>query len=354
MIGHRLETDYQGPPVLGVGAFLKSTLALLRPGEALVTEVCGGLDTRDGLERFEAALSSLLGEAPTVVAHDLHPDFPSTTRARSLDLPAVGVQHHHAHVAAVMAEHGHHGPVLGLALDGFGLGAGGGSWGGELLRVDASGFERLGHLRPLPLPGGDKAAREPWRMAAAALHVLGRGDEIATRFPDMAAAAPLARLLDGGSGVSTTTSAGRLFDAAAGLLGLHPVAAFEGEAPMALEALVSAPRVLEGGWRVEDGILDLGALLGRLANLEPADGADLFHGTLVVALAEWTLAAAATQGLSTVVFSGGCFFNKIVATGLREALEARGLRVLFPDRLGPGDPAVSLGQAWAAALMQEG
>ncbi|TVR96423.1 MAG: carbamoyltransferase HypF [Rhodospirillales bacterium] len=346
------------PPVLAVGAFLKNTVTAAVGREAAVSPTVGNLDTADAVLAFEAwatALLDQLGGAPVVIAHDLHPDFHSTrfawALAQATGARASPVQHHHAHVAAVMAEHGRTGPTLGLALDGFGLGSDGGSWGGELLRVDRTGFVRLGQLSPLAQPGGDKAAREPWRMAAAALHALGRGDEIAGRFAAFPGAPLLAAMLRRGINSPPTSSCGRLFDAACGLLGVCPVAAFEGEAPMALEKLVQDPRADPAGWRLgDDGVLDLTPLLARLDGLQPADGADLFHGTLAAALSAWVARAAEATGITAVALSGGCFFNAVLRRLLTEQLERSGLQPLMPVQLGPGDPAVSLGQAWAAAL----
>ncbi len=354
MIAHTVPLPYDGPPVLGLGAFLKSTVTLVANGQALVSDGVGNLDTRKAIEAFEGAIESLLRQAaPTTVAHDLHPDFYSSRRAQNFNAEAIPVQHHHAHVAAVMAEHGERGPVLGLALDGYGLGTDGQSWGGELLRVDRRGFERRGHLRPLYLPGGDKAAREPWRMAASALHALGRGEEITQRFSAIPGAAMLQSMLERGTGHRTTTSAGRLFDAACGLLGLKPVTAFEGEAPMALEAMVGKPKVMDGAWSLEDGVLDLLPLLSALTDMDASEGADLFHGTLEAALAHWVGEAAEATGIPTVVLSGGCFLNRVLRAGLAATLAGKGLRVLLPEALSPGDPAVSLGQAWAVAIMRE-
>ncbi|MBB4286463.1 hydrogenase maturation protein HypF [Roseospira goensis] len=347
-------------PVAGMGAFLKAAVAVMGQGRAALSRPAGDLgdvDTRRAYDRLVEALVARLRAAPRVIAHDLHPDFHSTHAARALaartGAALLPVQHHHAHIAAVAAEHGHVGPLLGLALDGFGLGPDRESWGGELLRVDGARVDRLGHLRRLPQPGGDVAAREPWRMAAAALHVLGRTDAIAARFADQRHAGLLGQVLTRGVNCPETSSAGRLFDAACGLLGVHPVAAFEGQAPMALEAMVTAPRTLDGGWRIDDasGVLDPRPLLEALAvpGMTPEAGADLFHGTLAAALVDWAARAAEATGVRTVGLSGGCFFNRVLTRAVAEGLRERRLTVLSHHAVSPGDPGLSLGQAWVAA-----
>lgn len=345
------------PQILAVGAFLKNTLCLAHGREALLSRDVGNLETMDSVRAFEACAEDLLaiaGDLPVALAHDLHPDFHSTRWAEAfavgMGVDAVPVQHHHAHVAAVMAEHGTEEPTLGLALDGFGLGPGKQAWGGELLRVDADGYERLGWLAPMAQPGGDRAAREPWRMAAAALHALGRGAEINRRWPEMRGADIIARMLEQNVNCPPTSSCGRLFDAACGLLGVVPIASFEGEAPMQLERMVRSPRVDFAGWQLEAGVLDLLPLLDRLTGLAADDGADLFHGTLAAALAAWTAAAAEASGIRRVALSGGCFLNRVLTDALSEELARRGIETLQPIRLKPGDSAVSLGQAWAVAM----
>jgi hydrogenase maturation protein HypF len=343
------------PPVLAVGAFLKTTVTVIRGAEAWVSAAVGDLDTPQAVRRLEATVDALLTEAdvrPLAVAHDLHPDFASTRLAQTLGPPALAVQHHAAHLGAVAAEHSLDRPFVGLALDGFGLGPRGESWGGELLAVDGAAWHRLGHLDRLAQPGGDTAARQPWRMGAAALHRLGRGAEIAGRYAGQPQAALLATILDKGLNTPLTSSCGRLFDAACGLLGILPVAAFEGEAPMALESLVGTPRVLDGGWRLgADGRLDLTPLLARLADgLSPEDGADLFHGTLAAALADWVIGAARAQGVADVALGGGCLLNAVLRGDLVARLRAAGLTPRLPRALSPGDPAISTGQAWLAAL----
>jgi hydrogenase maturation protein HypF len=349
-----------GPSVLALGAGLKNTVCFTRGDEAFVSAHIGDLDnatTVAFLDETVHHLQHILQVKPRVIACDLHPDFPSTRLAQALaeewQMPLVPVQHHHAHIAAVAAEHGVVTPLLGLALDGIGHGSDGTAWGGELLRVDGAQYQRLGHLAPLQLPGGDRAAREPWRMAAAALHACGRGEEIPQRFAHQAAAATVEKMLVSGFNAPATSSAGRLFDAAAGLLGLRDVAAYEGQAAMLLEGLATtagpvAP--LADGWKLSnDGQLDLRPLLLSLMDeKEPAVGAARFHATLAAALAAWTLAAARREDLDTVALGGGCFLNQLLLDDLRQHLTVAGLTVLEAARVPPGDGGISLGQAWVA------
>lgn len=348
-----------GPSVLATGAFLKNAVCVTRGDEAFLSQHVGDLDnapTCRALEEAARHLLRVLDVEPEIVAHDLHPDFHSTrfatAFAREHGISAIGVQHHHAHIAAVVAEHGVDAPVLGLALDGVGLGTDGGVWGGELLRVHRGSMDRIGKLRTLALPGGDRAAREPWRMAASALHALGRGSEIARRF-EQPGAATIARMLERGVNCPPSSSAGRWFDAAAGLLGVRAVNAFEGQAPMLLEGLADrhgAVEPLAAGWTVgAEGVLDLLPLAGALADLDGAGhGAALFHATLVAALADWVSTAARQTGIATAALGGGCFMNRILASGLRAALERLGLAVLEARQAPPNDGGLALGQAAVA------
>jgi len=355
VIARHFDLPREVPPILAVGAFLKNTVCVAAGRRAAVSRAVGNLDTVEAVLAFEAAVSGILeatGATPVAVAHDLHPDFHSSRFAAEFGVETVAVQHHHAHVAAVMAEHGLEGPVLGLSLDGFGLGPGNQSWGGELLRVDAGGYRRIGHLAPLRQPGGDAAARQPWRMGAAALYAMGRGGEIAERYRAIRGAEVIARMLEAGVNCPETSSAGRLFDAACGLLGIKLVAGFEGEAPMELESLVTHPQIQPDGWRMRDGVLDMLPLLESLREMEPDVGADLFHGTLTAALADWVVAAAERTGLRDVAFCGGCFLNAVLREGLAAALEAKGLAPRVARAMTPGDGAISLGQAWAVGLLK--
>ncbi|MDD2608155.1 MAG: carbamoyltransferase HypF [Giesbergeria sp.] len=263
------------------------------------------------------------------------------------------MQHHHAHIAAICAEHGWQGPVLGLALDGVGWGHDGTAWGGELLQVHGSRCQRLGHLHPLALPGGDRAAQEPWRMAAAALHAFGRGAEIPVRVAQHSAAAGVAQLLVRGLRCPATSGMGRLFDAAAGLLGLCSIMHTEAEAAIALEQAAQAygPCVpLAQGWELQaDGQLNSLPLLAALADEPDAGrGAACFHATVAAALCAWLEQAIATTGITTVALGGGCWFNQYLLAAMRQHCAARGLRCLTARSLTPGDNAIALGQAWVA------
>ncbi|MCX7176469.1 MAG: carbamoyltransferase HypF [Proteobacteria bacterium] len=349
-----------GPSVFAAGGWFKNTICVTRGDEAFVSQHIGDLDnaaTCGFLDETLAHLLDILDVAPQVVAHDLHPDFYSSRYAIEFaarhDLPVIAVQHHHAHIAALLAEHRYAEPVIGLALDGVGLGGDGAAWGGELLRVDGARFTRLGHLRPLSMPGGDRAAREPWRMAAAVLHALGRDAEILTRFAAQPAATTLAQMLARGVNSPPTSSMGRAFDAAAGLLGVRAVASFEGQAAMLLEGLAATYRDVmppSDAYRIgSDGTLDLLPLYRMLAECsDAAYGAAVFHATLAAALADWVEQSASREGLKTVACGGGCFLNHILSGKLATLLARRGLRVLMARALPPNDGGLSLGQAWIA------
>ena len=351
---------HAGPPVLALGGYFKNTVCVTRGDEAFVSQHLGDLDNAPTCEALDAAvahLTSILKVEPQIIAHDLHPDFYSTRHAARLaalwSVPTRPVQHHHAHIAAIVAEHRLRGPVLGLALDGLGLGQDGGAWGGELLYVDGAHCERLGRLRPLRLPGGDRAAREPWRMGAAALSLAGRDNEIRNRYADEAAAPSVQDMLVRRFNAPETSSMGRWFDAAAGLLDVQRRMSFEGQAAMLLEGAaerygpVAADPSLYG--INADNELDLMALLMRLADERDAGhGAALFHATLVDALAAWVMQSAQDLDLTTIAGGGGCFLNAIVARGLHAALGEKGLALYQAQAVPPNDGGLALGQAWVA------
>jgi hydrogenase maturation protein HypF len=343
-----IDLGADGPSVIAHGGDLKNTVCITRGREAFVSPYLGDLDDRRTIKfRQETIthLQALTGVEPEIVVCDLHPDFVSTRTAQEDGRPVVRVQHHVAHVAATAAEAGWTGPVLGVALDGFGLGTDGVAWGGELIALDGAEWRRVGHLQPLALPGGDKAAREPWRMGVAALHSLERGAEAAARFPGVAEAGRLAEALAKGARFGVTTSLGRVFDAAAALSGVCLRQDYEGEAAMRLEALVCATPRVAGCWRLDEGRLDLTPLLASLLDLSPREAAERFHGGLVGALAEWIGAAARREGVTRVALGGGCVMNGVLTDGLCAALRAQGLIVALPRKLPANDGGLSFGQA---------
>ena len=357
------------PTVLACGAWLKNAACLLVDGAPVWSAVHGDLSDPAACAALETSAQRLLaghGAPIAAVAHDLHPDFFSTQLAvqlaAALGVPAIGVQHHHAHIAAVVAEHHIEGPVIGLALDGVGLGTDGQAWGGELLWVDGAQWQRLGHLLPLALPGGDRAAREPWRMAASALHALGRGEQITTRFaPQVGAgvAAGVQQMLAKNLNCPTSSSAGRWFDAAAGALAFSVRQSDEAQAAIALETaaarwLAQHPHTaaLPGVLIDAQNRLDLRGLMPALFDAD-AGGVDAaaagFHLALADALATWATRAARQRGCRDVCLGGGCFFNRVLRERVTERLQAADLRVHRPLEKGCGDAGLALGQAWVAA-----
>ncbi len=354
-----------GPTVLALGGYLKNTVCVLKGREAFLSQHIGGLDNAAAigfLEETVAHLLAILDVRPDLIAHDLHPDFASThlalRLAGELDVPALAVGHHHAHIAAICAEHAVNEPIIGLAIDGVGLGADGGLWGGELLHVDGALCERRGHLLQLRLPGGERAAREPWRMAVSALHGAGLGYRIGAwlkeTYPERDAGSLLS-MLARDLRCPPTSSLGRWFDAAAGILGLRAESRYEGQAAMELEGLAASygpVPALAGGWRIQRGVLDFSPLIPALLDCtDAAYGAALFHATLAAGLAEWALVAVDGQKRAKIAVGGGCAMNAVLMSALRAHLENAGAILLEARQVPPNDGGLALGQAWVARRM---
>jgi hydrogenase maturation protein HypF len=346
--------------VLAVGAELKSTVAVAAGDSVVISHHLGDLEHAATHQAFHQAIEHLLhlrDVDPDVVAHDLHPEYLSTKFALDLDVPLVGIQHHHAHIASCLAEHGEEGPVVGIAYDGLGWGTDGTAWGGEFLVCDLDGFERAGNLAPVPMPGGTAAIREPWRMAvswaSAALDPSRLAPTVGpldARWRDVVALMASPRTLH-------TTSAGRLFDAVAALLGVRSTATYEGQAAIELEALARrAPAAVPAvppmvvRWHEERRVLDPAALVRSVVEShargeDPACTAAAFHEGLAAGTVGVAAAIANDRGLDTVALSGGVFQNArltgLVAQGLRHA----GLRVLVHRLVPPNDGGISFGQA---------
>ncbi len=363
--------------ILACGAFLKNAACLLDTTAAEAVRWSanhGDLSDPQACLALEASVQQLLaqGAGPMdAVAHDLHPDFFSTQLALRLaherGVPAIAVQHHHAHIASVLAEHGFDRPVIGIALDGVGLGTDNTAWGGEVLLVNGAHWARLGHLSPLALPGGDAAAREPWRMAASLLHHVGMANSITLRLSPAvgdAATRIIHTMLQRGLNCPQTSAAGRWFDAVAGLLGLSVRQEFEAQAAQALEQAASRHRqrqaatpVDAGLWHITpNGSIDLRPWLhAHLLPVNPHNPAAMdeaalsFHHTLAAALCQHAVALAHAHQITDVALGGGCFFNRILRDAIVLLLEAAGLNVLQTRNLSCGDAGLALGQAWVAA-----
>jgi hydrogenase maturation protein HypF len=345
--------------VLACGAELKSTFCVARGDRAWVGHHIGDLQNAETLASFEegvAHFERLFAVEPAVVAHDLHPDYLSTTYALAREgVDHVAVQHHHAHLAACLAEHGETGPAVGAIFDGAGLGTDGTVWGGEILVGDLRGFERAGHLWPVPLPGGDQAAREPWRMACAWRMAAG-GDARPLRGIDPDRWRAVARLAEIGVAAPPTTSVGRLFDAVAALCGLRLEVSYEGQAAMELEAACDPSE--RGAYPLDSvyGVLDAReTILAVDRDVSRGLGAGIiatrFHHALADATADDCARLAADRGLEVVVLSGCAFQNRRLLERTAEALTRAGLRVLAPERLPPNDGGISFGQAAVAAAL---
>lgn len=354
--------------LVGVGPHLKNTLALADGGRAFVSQHIGDLEDLETLRTYRETLEHLKGlyaVEPTVAVRDLHPGYLSTREARQMDVEAVlAVQHHHAHVAAVAGEHGFTDPLLGLAFDGTGYGEDGRVWGAEFLVADLAGYERVGRLRYVPLPGGEAAVRNPWRSALGYRCLAAAEDRDALRrafetvSPDelRLAKAQAERRLN----APEASSMGRLFDAAAAVLGVRRRCRHEAQAAMELEALAGAAegevlpfpvaRPAEEGVRVLDPVPLLAALgHGLDEGRTPEEMAAAFHETVAAAAAEVAREICDARGLRHVALGGGVFQNARLLASLRRRLEAAGLAVLVPRRLGPGDGAVSYGQVVVGA-----
>ncbi|MGE0442450.1 MAG: carbamoyltransferase HypF [Gemmatimonadales bacterium] len=350
-------------PLLAVGPHLKNTFTLVDGARAFVSQHIGDLENLETLEHFRAALAEyrrLYRLEPGAIARDLHPDYLSTRVAEEFGLPTGAVQHHHAHVAAVLAEHGEMGPAIGVAFDGTGYGDDGHTWGSEFLLADLVGYRRLGHLRYAPLPGGDLAARSPWRAALGYISRTGHPTAWDSIFdgvnPDELALARKQVAL--GINAPLASSMGRLFDAAAAIIGSRLVSSYEGQAAMELEALAGARPAseiisslvdTEDGWAIDPTPLLTTLRWSRERGAPAADLAADFHASIAWMTEQLVRRAADAHSVTTVVLSGGVFQNARLLHSVRHRLVDAGFRVLVPRRLPPNDGAISYGQAAVVA-----
>ncbi len=361
------ETDVD---ILAAGSEQKNTFALLTGRYAFVSQHIGDLENAETLDAYERTLElyeRLFRIEPRIVAYDLHPEYLSTKWALQLDLPKVGVQHHHAHIVSVTAEHGIDTPVIGIAFDGTGYGTDGHIWGGEVLVGDWAGFERFAHLAEVPLVGGAAAIRRPARMAVATLDAFGLLDHpgaepLRDRLAD-GEEALLLRMIERGVNSPPTSSMGRLFDAIAAITGVADDARYEGEAAILLEA--SADLTAEGAYEfgIHGGgsdargggalVLDpapvLSAVLDDLAaGVSAGVVAMRFHRAVARSIVSVASKASAATGIRHVALAGGVFMNRIVLGQAMRDLAAAGLQPLTHVKLPMNDGAVSFGQAVSA------
>jgi hydrogenase maturation protein HypF len=345
-------------PILGCGAELKSTFCLARGRHAFLSHHIGDLENYETLRSFTEGVTHfrrLFDVTPEVVAYDLHPEYLSTKYALELaDVGLVGVQHHHAHIASCLADNNAVGPVLGVAFDGTGYGSDGTLWGGEFLLADLTGFQRMAHLVPVPLPGGAAAIRQPWRMAAAYL-----GDDAPHELIQRnvqhwdAVRAMVSRQVN----APLTSSAGRLFDAVAAVLGIRDAINYEGQAAIELEQRADLAEhgtypaaVTEGPALQLHGVDLVRAAANDLrAGAAPEVIATRFHHGVADAIVRVCLMLRDSTGLGVAALSGGVFQNVLLLERTVAGLERSGFRVLTHSRVPPNDAGISLGQVAVAA-----
>lgn len=352
-----IDLGLDGPPLLATGGHLKNTVGVALGSQAVLSSHIGDLEHVLSVEVHGQAIADLVEFfqlRPAAVVCDLHPDYASTRSAEhwasQWQVPVIRVQHHHAHVAACMAEYHLQGPVLGLAWDGTGYGPDGTIWGGEVLECQGPHFRRVAHLRTFALPGGDRAIREPRRSALGALVEI-EGPEArgyVESWFDVSELKTLLQMITRGVHAPRTSSMGRLFDAVAALCGLPRVISFEGQAAMALE--FAADREETGSYPLplvgqSPAVADWEPLL-RAVLAERREGVPVakisarFHN----ALADFALAVAHRWGGRQVVLSGGCFHNELLAERVQQRLSAAGFAVYLPRLVPPGDGGITLGQ----------
>jgi hydrogenase maturation protein HypF len=354
------------PPTLGTGALLHGSFCLATGRRAFLSQHVGDLDTEESMTAYRDALErskALFSIEPEVAAHDLHPDFATTRYAEETGLPTVAVQHHHAHVAAVMAEHRLDATVIGVAFDGFGLGTDGTIWGGEVFACDAAHAERLAHLRQVRQPGGDAAVRQPWRMALA--HGADAGLEAEALRMLHPRERPLAIVrgqLRAGVSAPWTSSAGRLFDSVAALAGICSDATYEGQPAMLLEQASGASTssypvevsLEEGRLVLDTRPIVAGVIHDLLADVSVGEVGGRFHRTIALGITELVDRVREGTGLRRVCLGGGVFQNDLLLTQTVGALETGGHEVFVPREVPVGDGGIALGQVLVAGARIRG
>ena len=357
-----------GRSVLACGAELKNTFCLTKGDYVFLSHHIGDLENFETMGSFEdgiALIERLFQIEPECVVHDLHPDYLSTryalSYARDLKLPAIGVQHHFAHALSCMAEHGLEGPALAVVLDGTGYGEDGTVWGGEFLQVTTTGYTRLGHLRTIPLPGGDRAAKEPWRMAAAYLdRVSGRAERVDIPFVrglDCAQWTLLREAMQAGINSPLCSSMGRLFAAVSALIGVRGRIHYEGQAAIELEQ-IARPGVQEEypvDIADEEGVLILNpdpviaaVVEGITRGEDPSIISARFHNSMARGIAQMAIRMRDATGLSDIILSGGVFQNHLLMGRVWDLLEGEDFTIYIHHKVPANDGGIALGQAYHA------
>ncbi|WP_163336255.1 carbamoyltransferase HypF [Desulfopila sp. IMCC35008] len=375
-----VEIPWKLPQVIGCGGGLKSTFCLGRENSAFLSQHIGDLFNLESYDFYLESIEHLQNVfqiEPEIAVCDQHPDYLSSHYASELDIPLYRVQHHHAHAVTVMAEHGISGPVLGVIMDGTGYGPDKTIWGGEILLADLTSYKRLAHLQQLRLPGGDAAAAQPWRMGLSALYSAFDGPCPDELLPQSLDRIPLEKrkvihtMLDNGFNTPLSSSCGRLFDAAASILGVRQDISYEGQAAIELESL--ARRSMTSTWhhQIEDFCgrsepFQLGKEGGKIeicsaefvkllaaavqTGTSPEEAAMMFHFMLIGNLVDVVRHLAESTGVRQVVLAGGCMQNSLLLEGLFHALPPHNIEVYTGETLPINDGGISLGQTITGGL----
>ncbi len=365
-----VKLNKNGRQVLACGADMKNTFCLTKDDHAFMSHHIGDMANFETLRSFEQGIrlfKQMFQIKPEFIVHDLHPDYFSTRFADGLDIPKIGIQHHFAHALSCMAEYGHKGPCLAIVMDGTGYGEDGCIWGGEFLEVNVGGYKRLGHLRYMPLPGGDKAVREPWRMAAVYLEsIYGKLESLSIPFLkqiDLERWSQIRLAVNAHINSPLCSSTGRLFDAVSAILGLRMTVNYEGQAAIELEQIAEEAEDGEYPFKIlnEDGgmIWDPDPTIEAIVeDLKRKEGQSVisarFHNSIVRVLSQMAKRMRQGTGLRDIFLSGGVFQNTLLLAKARDILKEDGFNVYIHQKVPSNDGGISLGQAFYGVNLDRG
>jgi len=357
-----IKLPFETKQTLGAGAELKITFSLSKEDSLFLSPYIGNSNSKETLDFYIETYEKFkkwFKLAPELVACDLHPDYMTTRFAQNLDLPLIKVQHHHAHIAAIMAEHNLDEPVIGISYDGTGYGTDGAIWGGEIFIADYSNFERIFHLDYMPLPGGDAAIKHPVRIAYAYLLKSGIDPSFLENISKMEKNV-IQKQIQNNFNVFQTSSMGRLFDCVAAMLGLYPEITFEAQSAMALEFLCQNKPVFEEDsypYNIDNHIIYLKDLISEIVEdiskkIDQETIARKFHHTILKFTLDCVQKTYKLSGIRKVVLSGGVMQNRVILDGLKFILEKHNFEVFLPSELTPNDGSISVGQVLIANRMK--